>query len=120
VIRPARCLLQGTRGRRQSLHPGPRNVDARWALASGVVPATAAPELIWELDRRQALQSILFGCRTQHLQSSSGSMNVITGAPSSPGPETAFSVTSRVPSGPLPAVASIVSFDDSAGPATMQ
>src|SRR5664280_2095301 len=55
VVRPARCLLQGTRGRRQSLHPAPRNVDARWALASGVVRATAAPELIWELDRRQAL-----------------------------------------------------------------
>jgi len=34
------------RGRRQSLHLAPGNVDTRWALASGVVPATAAPELI--------------------------------------------------------------------------
>src|SRR5208283_4840228 len=54
------------------------------------------------------------------VQSSSGNMNVITGSPSSPGPETAFSVTSRIPSDPLLAVASIRSFDDSAGPATMQ
>jgi hypothetical protein len=30
-------------------------------LASGVIPATAPPELIWEVDRRQALQSVLFG-----------------------------------------------------------
>ena len=47
-------------------------------------------------------------------------MNVITGSPSSPGPETAFRVTSRAPSGPFLAVASIVSFDDSAGSATMR
>jgi len=39
-------------------------------------------------------------------QSSSGNMNVITGSPSSPDPDTAFSVTSRIPSGPLLAVAS--------------
>ena len=25
----------------------------RWALASGVIPATATPELIWDVDRRQ-------------------------------------------------------------------
>ena len=55
VVRPARCLLQSTRRRRQSLHPAPGNVDARWTLASGVVPATATPELIWEVDRRQPL-----------------------------------------------------------------
>src|SRR5271165_1705316 len=61
VVRPAGYLLQSTRGRRQSLHLAPGNVDARWALASGVVPATVTPELIWEIDRRQALQSVLFG-----------------------------------------------------------
>src|SRR5208337_4332731 len=38
VVRPIRCLLQSTRGRRQSLYPAPRNVDPRWALASRVIP----------------------------------------------------------------------------------
>ena len=73
-----------------------------------------------EVDRRQPLPIRPLGSETDHLQSSSGNMNVITGSPSSPGPETAFSVTSRIPSGPLLAVASILSFGHSAGSATMQ
>src|SRR5271157_3232487 len=55
VVRPIRCLLQNTRGRRQSLYPAPRNVDPRWALASRVIPTTAAPGLIWQVDRCQPL-----------------------------------------------------------------
>ncbi len=60
-----------------------------------------------------------FGSGTRR-QSSSGNMNVITGSPSSPGPETAFSLTNLIPAGPLLAVASTRSFGHSAESATMQ
>ena len=36
-------FLQSSRKWRQSLHPAPRNIDARRTLASGVIPATATP-----------------------------------------------------------------------------
>src|SRR5271157_6195738 len=55
VVRPTGCLLQSTRGRRQSLYPAPGNIDAGRILALGIVPATAAPELTLDLDRRQRL-----------------------------------------------------------------
>jgi hypothetical protein len=46
VVRPAGYLLQSTRRRRQSLHPAPGDIDAGRTLASGIIPATATPELI--------------------------------------------------------------------------
>src|SRR5271157_5469402 len=55
VVRPTGCLLQSTRGRRQSLYPAPGNIDAGRILAPGIVPATAAPALMWEVARLQSL-----------------------------------------------------------------
>ena len=53
VVRSARHVFQSACGRRQSLHLAPRDIDPRWILASGLIPATAAPELIGEVDCRQ-------------------------------------------------------------------
>ena len=51
VVRAARYLFQSPCRRRQSLHLAPRDFDARWILASGIIPATEARTLTGKMTK---------------------------------------------------------------------